>query len=335
MRLLDPITITGADFDVALAPDSRAARPPGWVRVANESQYALQLTGLGADAHWLQPWSTDVYAAWGATSMHVHPVQLVSPLPPAPFATLLVTLADEVETIPGVYPSTLDRQSASYGQQVRISLVSAASGSVVNGPVVGVPLGIQSIGFEVENGTPVNVFISGSPTGTSYLNELSPIHAPYISPFSVAEDTSAQLTVDNTAGGGVTAVVSMIGYTTLFSYRPPLAPPGAPWQAPRAKLVNSTNTTAATYKNILAAVGAGLQLYLMWARFDIDAVSGGVFAVGTDGLTASVFVINDNGKGPYVLGPFTGGEPQGFNAGLWVFTTNASTVRYHVAYTAG
>lgn len=117
MQPLAPIPVTSVDFDVALVPDGiSAAVTPGWVRAANESNFALQCS-LGADTHWLQPWSVDVWPVHAVTSMHVHPVALVTPLPVATWSTLLVTVAQPYETIPGTYPASLDRLSSVYSQR--------------------------------------------------------------------------------------------------------------------------------------------------------------------------------------------------------------------------
>lgn len=114
MQALAPIAITGVDIDVPLVADGiQAAWTPGQIRCANETPYALQCI-LGADVHWLQPWSVDVWPVHGVTSMHVHPVSLVTPVPTPQWSTLLVTVAQAFEAFPGVYPAALDRQSAAF-----------------------------------------------------------------------------------------------------------------------------------------------------------------------------------------------------------------------------
>lgn len=225
--------------------------------------------------------------------------------------------------------------------------------TVLSNVVFPIPVGVQSVRYEINQvavvATWVNNKIVGNVTGKQYnaVTNDSGIAGGADEVWELdPEDTSLLWSIDTT-GSANPVKYWLTGHTgTNFVFtkivqnsdgnpvfvRNDNTP--AKWQSPQSKLVNSTATAPATYANILPAVGATKNLYLFWARFDLDAVSGGVFAVSVDGLTANVFVINDNAKGPYVLGPFSGGEPQGVNAGLWVFTTAGVTVRYHVSYTA-
>ncbi|HKW93976.1 MAG TPA: hypothetical protein VJX92_18945 [Methylomirabilota bacterium] len=337
MQALAPIAVSAADFDVALVPDGIAAAiSPGSVRSANESPFALQCS-IGPDRHWLQPWSVDVWPVHGSTVMHVHPVALASPVNPAPFSNLLVTVAQPYETIPGTYPASLDRQSTPYGQQPVIgTITTVGNGDTVNNtfPVPTGTLGIQFI-CQAASGffLPQEVRVQGDVSGVTYLDDFQNV-TPFAADMGrwIPPDQNAVCKVVSQTGPGLPAKVTFVALTfcpTLNVRASTNTPVNVSNATTLTPLVGSTTTLAATYKQILATQN-NLRLY--YARFDIDAASGGVFAVGVDGVTAGVFGINDNGKGPYVIGPFGGGEFLGSSAGLWVFTTNASTVRFHVAY---
>lgn len=208
-------------------------------------------------------------------------------------------------------------------------------------------LGVQYISTVQGFAFPNRVTVTGVQTGEVYIDDQVALGASTGADMSrfIPPDTQVQCSVTSSAGAGTAAFVTFLAlrFPPTVNVRAaggvalPVTAAGslsAPWQAPRSKLVGTVGTAAATYAQILAPVGAGVQLYLFWAVFYIDAASGGVFAVSTDGVSANVFVVNDNGKGPYVLGPFGGGRPEGFNAALKVFTTLASTVRFSIAYTA-
>lgn len=182
MRPLAPITVTSADFDVFLVPDGiQAAITPGSVRCANESQFAL-LCSLGADTHWLDPWSIDVFPVHSTTLMHVHPVQLVTPQPASPWNTLLVTVAQPYETIPGVYPAPLSRQISSY--EIPTPLIAAEHQDLQTGGFYSIaqvatltftftlPQGTQTVRFEAFTGNLgaswTNFQIKGNVSGKTY-----------------------------------------------------------------------------------------------------------------------------------------------------------------------
>lgn len=179
MQALAPITVSAVDFDVALVADGiSAAWTPGYVRCANESPYALQCL-LGADMHWLQPWSVDLWPVHSVTSMHVHPVALVSPVPTPPWSTLLVTVAQAWESIPGVYPAALDRQSANYVQPAPLRVLPTDSGIYTTAPnttltnvVYPLPAGATAVRYEINqlalNCTWSGNTIRGNVTGKQY-----------------------------------------------------------------------------------------------------------------------------------------------------------------------
>lgn len=196
------------------------------VLIQNESGSQLAVdTGAGSPRP-IAAGTQDVFDLSDALTITLTPSTLTTPapIPPSSVAVLTFYGADERRD-PRSYPVPVVRQAASYYQQIRLDQISVPSGQIANGKVIPVPLGIQSIGFQVGNGKPFEVFITGSPTGATYVDELAPGQGgPYVDPYSPTEDNAAQLNIDNTQGGGVTAVVSMIGYQQLFSTRPSTGP---------------------------------------------------------------------------------------------------------------
>lgn len=178
--------------------------------------------------------------------------------------------------------------------------------------------------FETQFDITIDASVAGHPAGTTTVAVLggpNPVDQVNANIFD-----SESFTLRSTSGALNTFITN--GSLPVANSSP------ASWQSPSTYLATSVSVTAGVYKNVIARVGAGTNFYLFWARFDIDAASGAVFAAGTDGATANIFGINDNGKGPYVIGPFSGGVPLGLNSGLYVFTTSNSTVRVEIAYTA-
>lgn len=163
MLALAPVALTGSPQTVSLigqAPQDRQTAP---IRLANESPYALQVT-LGGDVHWLQPWTVDVFTPpQPVNSIGINPTILTSPLPPAPSSTLIVTLADLGETIPGSYPAPLMRQAAAYGQPQELLPVLAVAAGASTTEVYQLPAGTQSIAFVTVQSA------GGSPSGNAAL----------------------------------------------------------------------------------------------------------------------------------------------------------------------
>lgn len=200
MQPLAAITITGADFDIALVPDGIAAAiPPDRIKVANESPFALQL-GLGGYIDWLPAWTVDVVPVRGVTSMHVHPVPLTSPMPAPPWSTLLVTTIAPYEAVAGTFPASLDRLSAAYSEQTLVANVSAGANATVTKPSLSVPAGTQSIGYLVRsdagNDTPQLVTIQGTQSRNDYTTARPQSNIGGVNwyPFSTT-DTSVDVTL--------------------------------------------------------------------------------------------------------------------------------------------
>jgi hypothetical protein len=128
MRAVPPISITGADFDVpVLGNGIEAAWQPSYVKCDNESPYVLNIA-VGPVLHVLPPWTVDVYpVVMGASSLHVHPIALSTPLPPAPTSVLLVTIAGPAESFPGTYPAAMSRTSSIYQLPVSQDYIPADS----------------------------------------------------------------------------------------------------------------------------------------------------------------------------------------------------------------
>jgi hypothetical protein len=105
---LAPIALTGSPQLITIPPESFY---PLTIRIANESYFALQVR-IAGDSHWLDPWTADVFVSpQPITSLQVNPSILLSPIPPNLSATVLLTLAERGEQIPGQYPATLPGQS--------------------------------------------------------------------------------------------------------------------------------------------------------------------------------------------------------------------------------
>lgn len=240
-------------------------------------------------------------------------------------------------------------QQAQYGQQTIIGTLSAGAGVSVGPTNFAVPTGTQSIGLLAHvngsNNAPHLLSITGHDTGMPYVdligvdvgagNSSISNGGPQWQPFGAGDHT---VDCSMTAAAGNPAVVDILASPQVLAidvfqaFNQNLDTIGQPGGTP--PLVGSVATTGGVYKQILAPVGAGVSLILYWARFDVDVATGGVFALSTDGVTADIFAINDNGKGPYVLGPFGAGpEDYGHNKAIKVFTTNNSTVRYHIDFT--
>jgi len=226
---LPQITVTASPFDVDLRVGGRLREPPGEVQVFNESAYALQLT-IGPDQHYLPPWIGHVYRA-GYASMHVVPLLLTNPLPPAPSATLLVTVAPQGDAFGGTWPAPASRHSSSYSQPQALGLVSAAANQNAS-KSIGLPSGLACIGFSVDfsggNSFPFEVQVTGDQTATTYLDVTHPETGVYAAILSPA-DTSVTLFL---TGGPSTTAVRLLGWTSqIVSIASPTSQPAA-WQAP-------------------------------------------------------------------------------------------------------
>lgn len=264
-----------------------------------------------------------------------------------------------------------DWESTSAGQQV-IGTLAGGPGAGVGPNTIPVPGGTNSIGYLVRfdggNQSPTLLTIQGAQSLDEYVNVVPPTSGagPVWVPYA-RSDSQVLASIQCAAAGGskvdilasplvltagiftapgtsaqVELVDSLVRPITTYDVLSTLhllgvamtdADPST-WQQATAPILSSSQAVvAATYTTILAPVGAGKQLLLWWARFDLDAASGGVFAVSSDGATANVFNVNDNARGPYVLGPFPGGVKIGpTNSKLAVFSTNANTVRFSIAY---
>lgn len=224
MRPLAPIPVTSADFDVALIPDGIAAAiTPAWVRAANESGFALQCA-LGADTHWLQPWSVDVWPVHAVTTMHVHPVPLVTPIPPSPWSTLLVTVAQPFERIPGTYPAGLDRQVQNLQSQIATvtNWVIPLDGAN-HSQVASISPGQHSIGVTFNpSANIISLSAVGNNTGIDYarIQSLAP-QGMVMLPVMSGQDTQVTLTVSTVnVGGSATGTVTAIFDAETFTVSP-------------------------------------------------------------------------------------------------------------------
>lgn len=301
MRALAPITVGTADFDVALVADgTQAAWTPGSIRAANESPVALQCI-LGADVHWLQPWSVDVWPVRAVTSMHVHPVPLVSPVPTPQWSTLLVTVAQPFEEFPGSYPATLDRQnSAFYNRQVLGSVTATAGGT--NHQSFQLPAGTASIGYAIDfsgGTTPDGVVMQGDQSTDVYRSDFPPLSEPVVHPALLPGlDTSITLTV--TAHPAQNARVFLIAFPTPVTesvqldlldvvpvtfngiFGPARA---APWQAATASLPLVGGIAAGGNQTAAPAPGVGLSIWLHTLLFQPGTA--GTFGKITQGVAGT------------------------------------------------
>lgn len=289
MQALPAIALTGTDVDVALVPDGiAAAQPPGWVRVANESPYALQCA-LGADFHWLQPWTVDVWPVRGTTLMHVHPIQLTDPLPAAPSATVLVTVAQPYEVIPGTYPATLDRQAATFSPQLVLGTIQTPGDGAVHRKTFALPAGTLAVGFQVQFsgfGNPANISIQGTQTKVRYLGDTGPIFAPP-DDLQIAMLTEGDTSVDCavTDSGAQSDLVFFLAWQQNPVVIPRRGPPGAssvipvtfadpsiapaPWQAGR--LIAPLNLAVAAGATTVIIPASGATVYLHEIAYQLGA----------------------------------------------------------------
>lgn len=225
MRALAPITVTGADLDVALVPDGiSAAWTPGSVRVANQSRFALQCT-LGADFHLLEPWTVDVWPVRSVTSMHVHPVKAEPLVPGVTSGTVWVTVAEAFESFPGTYPASVGAAIVSE-QLLQAAVINLTNATSQNGNA-SVPAGTQSLSIVlVPNTGAGSCFLrvvgatSGQLLGMAIASAKQP--ARVIAAIDSSVDTSVNWTLTVNAGS-TTAIVN-----PLTTPAPPPLIPGAP-----------------------------------------------------------------------------------------------------------
>lgn len=199
MIALAPVTLTGAPQTVNFNAGSKTGQT-GQVRIANESQYALQVQ-LSGDIHWLDPGTVDVFTPpEKITWVKIMPTILVG----APSGSVLITLAEEGEAFAGAYPMSLPAQT-----------------SITTGTVnVGTITGPVSIGNNVPvfnaSGTQMQVFVPQKsltpPGGTPVVRDGNP-HT--IGPYTLDPGTrSIALTLDVFT----TAAFKVVGGSTGVSY---------------------------------------------------------------------------------------------------------------------
>lgn len=253
--------------------------------------------------------------------------------------TIVGTQHDTADEAAANYqPSTNPVSTAVISPQIFLGSMSIPSSGLNTSQDFSLPPGTHSILINCHNGPNLSrLTVRGKTTNTNYLS-INPrdIASPSSEWFMAFIGSNVDPVVTVIAAGDFlqTIYITAIMDTSATIAIPAYGSPAPPWQAARTYVAGSTAVTGGAYTNIVAQVGADSQLYLFWARFDIDAASGAVFAAGTDGATAGIFNINDNGKGPYIVGPLAAGVPMGQNSGVYVFTTSNSTVRYEIAYTA-
>lgn len=116
MIALAPVVLTGNTQVINFSAQANSGQ--SWaIRVSNESAYALQIQ-IAGDTHWLDPWTADVWTpAQKVTQITVMPTTLIS-ISGAPAVSLLITLAEEGESFPGVYPMALTREISGSVQAV-------------------------------------------------------------------------------------------------------------------------------------------------------------------------------------------------------------------------
>lgn len=278
MQPLAPIAVTGQDLDVPLIPDGIAAAiTPGWLRAANESGYALQCS-LGADSHWLQPWTVDLWPLHAVTSLHVHPVPLVNPLPPSTWSSLLLTVAAPYETIPGTYPASLDRHASSYYNRqnlagspfaVLANSSSAAIPFVLPAGTVAVRLnfsadgGLNSIRAAVRvtsNSTgPDFIQFFGNTGGTAATVDTT---QPTTIPISTETgDTTVLVSVSNNSSFNIHVYVSALAGVEAMGVRP-VGPPAA-WQSAKGLngLMISSPGLGVDFTLLAALAGGAYRLF--------------------------------------------------------------------------
>lgn len=331
------------------------------LRVGNESAITLGWQ-WGDQGGILYPSEIDVWRpdATAGQQIQLTPIGGILPISLALTANLVSEVAFAPDSFPGTYPQQMSRLSQTAFNKLLAPVFTGSTPAInptftVNAnatvtKLIAIQPGCTAIRVSANNSGlsfAYSLAVIGANSSVEYYGStvpgaVTPVPLPNF-PITVGVDfeldSVLSVTVQNTqlAGGGPMNVFvsqlldveapGQVGDAQTVRMLSPAA-----WQSPnQTPLVNSVLTTAGVYKQILAPVGAFASLLLHWLRFDLDAASGGVFAVSIDGVSANVFANNNNSAGPFILGPLSG-ESYGTNAGLFVFTTAAVTVRYHVGY---
>lgn len=237
----------GTQLAIDFAKQLAGQPAPCEVKLQNESPLTLQVK-IGADAYSLGAWTVDKYPLCGHTEFSVNPSQIQSPAPAGvPSSSLLVMVAPEGDSIPGVFPAPLARMSNVQSPQTLLGTVTAATAGNQTGTFT-IPNGTHALGILIESGAALTQLkVTGTQSGGVYLNlpgagVAASLQGLFVAPELSALDTSVGVFIASTLGATV-AVVAIQDAEVQFIFNNPSQPSS----------VNLVSTGGGTLGDVAAA----------------------------------------------------------------------------------